>query len=54
MGFFQIEGEHAKDCSIELDPVKGFIHPREEKSITINFVADRSVSFIYYLKLTFR
>lgn len=41
----EIEGEHAKDCSIELDPVKGFINPREEKSITINFVTDRSGEF---------
>ncbi|CAC5401955.1 unnamed protein product [Mytilus coruscus] len=41
----QVEGEHAKDCEIELDPMRGCINPREEKAITVNFRAVRSGEF---------
>ncbi|XP_071158552.1 deleted in lung and esophageal cancer protein 1-like isoform X2 [Mytilus edulis] len=41
----QVEGEHAKDCEIELDPMTGCINPREEKAITVNFRANRSGEF---------
>ncbi|XP_033743778.1 deleted in lung and esophageal cancer protein 1-like isoform X2 [Pecten maximus] len=37
----QIQGGHAEDCMVELDPPYGELEPREEKTIEIRFMANR-------------
>ncbi|XP_069130810.1 deleted in lung and esophageal cancer protein 1-like isoform X4 [Argopecten irradians] len=37
----QIQGSHAEDCVVELDPICGELQPREERTIDIRFVANR-------------
>lgn len=34
-------GNHVKDCVVEIDPKKGTLEGREEKRITISFIANR-------------
>uniref|UniRef100_A0A8W8MX88 Deleted in lung and esophageal cancer protein 1 n=1 Tax=Magallana gigas TaxID=29159 RepID=A0A8W8MX88_MAGGI len=41
----KVEGSHTEDCCIELDTTKGFLGPRRERVITINFVATREGEF---------
>ncbi|XP_021361346.1 deleted in lung and esophageal cancer protein 1-like isoform X1 [Mizuhopecten yessoensis] len=37
----KIQGGHAEDCVVELDPQCGELAPREERSIDIRFIANR-------------
>ena len=36
-------GDDTEDCRIELEPWSGVLEPREEKSITVHFIANRTV-----------
>ena len=38
---FQPVGDDTEDCRIELEPRSGVLEPREEKSITVHFIANR-------------
>ena len=40
---FQPVGDDTEDCRIELEPRSGVLEPREEKSITLHFIANRTV-----------
>nr|XP_022304299.1 deleted in lung and esophageal cancer protein 1-like isoform X2 [Crassostrea virginica] len=41
----QVEGRHSEDCSLELDTTTGVLSPREERVITVSFVATREGEF---------
>ncbi|XP_061179869.1 deleted in lung and esophageal cancer protein 1-like isoform X2 [Saccostrea echinata] len=41
----QVEGTHTEDCGIELDVTSGLLNPREEKPITVSFVAYKEGEF---------
>ena len=34
---------YGENCRIELEPRSGVLEPREEKSITVHFIANRTV-----------
>ena len=36
-------GDDTEDCRIELEPRSGVLEPREEKSITVHYIAIRTV-----------
>ncbi|XP_056008414.1 deleted in lung and esophageal cancer protein 1-like isoform X2 [Ostrea edulis] len=41
----QVEGDHSMDCSVDLDISSGWLDPREEKAIAVNFLANREGEF---------
>ena len=43
VNIFQPDGDDTEDCRIELEPRSGVLEPREEKSITVHFIANRTV-----------
>ena len=43
VNIFQPVGDDTEDCRIELEPRSGVLEPREEKSITVHFIANRTV-----------
>ena len=43
VAIFQPVGDDTEDCRIELEPSSGVLEPREEKSITVHFIANRTV-----------
>ena len=43
VNIFQPVGDDTEDCRIELEPRCGVLEPREEKSITVHFIANRTV-----------
>ena len=43
VNIFQPVGDDTVDCRIELEPRSGVLEPREEKSITVHFIANRTV-----------
>ena len=46
VNIFQPVGDDTEDCRIELEPRSGVLEPREEKSITVHFIANRMVGFV--------
>ena len=44
VNIFQPVGDDTEDCRIELEPRSGVLEPREKKSITVHFKANRTVS----------
>ena len=40
---FKPVGDDTEDCRIELEPRSGVLEPREEKSITVHFIDNRTV-----------
>ena len=46
VNLFQPVGADTEDCRIELEPRSGVLEPREEKSITVHFIANRTVGAI--------
>ena len=43
VNIFQPVGDDTEECRIEMEPRSGVLEPREEKSITVHFIADRTV-----------
>ena len=43
VNIIQPVGDDTEDCRIELEPKSGVLEPREEKSITVHFIANRTV-----------
>ena len=43
VNIIQPVGDDTEDCRIELEPRSGVLEPREEKSITVHFIANRTV-----------
>ena len=43
VNIFQPVGDDTEDCRIELEPRSGVLEPREEKSITVHFIANRAI-----------
>ena len=43
VNIFQPVGDDTEDCRIELEPRSGVLEPREENSITVHFIANRTV-----------
>ena len=43
VNIFQPDGDDTEDCRIELEPRWGVLEPIEEKSITVHFIANRTV-----------
>ena len=43
VNIFQPVGDDTEDCRIELEPRCGVLESREEKSITVHFIANRTV-----------
>ena len=43
VNILQPVGDDKEDCRIELEPRSGVLEPREEKSITVHFIANRTV-----------
>ena len=43
VNIFQPVGDDTEDCRIELEPRSGVLEPIEEKSITVHFIANRTV-----------
>ena len=43
VNIIQPVGDDTEDCRIKLEPRSGVLEPREEKSITVHFIANRTV-----------
>ena len=43
VNIIQSVGDDTENCRIELEPRSGVLEPREEKSITVHFIANRAV-----------